>query len=85
MNEPATKEDLEKARDAIIVRIEAMDGSVKGMREQNSQEHGSLFTKQSYVIYMINWLRDSWRRFGILSPPPAEPSEPPKPPKDDTQ
>jgi hypothetical protein len=44
MTDPASREDLEAARDAIIKRIDAINASVENTREQTSQEHGSIIT-----------------------------------------
>jgi hypothetical protein len=63
MTEHATREDLEKAKDAIVDRINAMDRSVEGMRAQNSAEHGSIFTKLLHISELMHWLRGQWERF----------------------
>lgn len=76
MSEPASRDDLEAAKEAIIKRINSMDDSVNNMRDQNSAEHGSLFSKQSNLTNLMNWLKDAWIRFTIMSPPPED-----KPPK----
>lgn len=78
MNDPVTKDDV----NVLVKKLDELGNSVKGMREQNSQEHGSLFTKITHLGNLMGWLKDAWRRFSIL---PAPPEERPKPPKDDTQ
>lgn len=65
MNEPVTREDLEKAKAEIIERIRIMDASVESMRSQNSAEHGSLFTKLSYITELTVWLKSQWSKFKI--------------------
>lgn len=77
MNEPASKEDVER----LATRLGEVEKSVKGMREQNSAEHGSLFLKLTHLGNLMAWIRDAWKRFSILPEPPEET----KPPKDDTQ
>ena len=76
MKEPADKEDVK----ALVEKLDQLGESVKGMRSQNSIEHGSLFTKLTHLGNLMGWLKDAWRRFSILPPPPME-----IPPKDDTQ
>jgi hypothetical protein len=63
MTEPATREDLEAVRDAIIKRIDAMDQSVEGMRSQNSAEHGSLYFILQTIRDTMNWIRAKWEKF----------------------
>lgn len=82
MNEPATREDLEKAKQAIIDAIKVMDDSVEAMRGQNSAEHGSLFTKLLHVTELMHWLRAKWEKFMALPTPPDRRAGRPK---DDTQ
>lgn len=68
MSEPADKDDVK----VLVAKLEQL-------REQNSAEHGSLFTKMTHLGNLMSWLKDAWKRFSILPPPPADP------PKDDTQ
>lgn len=82
MNEPASREDLEKARDAIIERIGKMDKNVDGMRIQNSTEHGSLYSLLHSCLAGISWIKAAWRRFSIL---PSDPPIPKRPDKDDIE
>lgn len=63
MAEPATKEDLEIVKRAVIERLDAMDSSVENMRSQNSSEHGSLFAKLTYITEMTIWLKSKWINF----------------------
>lgn len=63
MSEPATREDLERMRDALTERIQIMDNSVNAMRSQNSAEHGSLFTKLSFISEIVVWIKAQWIRF----------------------
>jgi hypothetical protein len=80
MNEPASKEDLEK----VLQRLDDVEKSVEGMRSQNSAEHGSLFTKMTHITELMHWLRAKWERF--MGPPaPTIPTPPAPPRKDDTQ
>ena len=46
--------------------------AVEGNRTQNSLEHGSLFTKMTHLGNLMGWLKEAWRRFSILPPPPDE-------------
>lgn len=85
MNDPATKEDIEAAKAVLVEQLGKLDKSLKGMREQNSLEHGSLFTKMTHVGNLMGWLRDAWHRFSILPTPPEERTKRGVPPKDDTQ
>lgn len=76
MTDPADKEDVK----VLVAKIDTLGRSVEGMRAQNSAEHGSLFTKLLHITELMHWLRDSWKRFMYLPPPPPD-----KPPKDNTQ
>jgi hypothetical protein len=81
MNEPASKEDMK----VLVEKLDQLGDSVKGMRDQNSAEHGSLFLKMTHLGNLMGWLKDAWRRFSILPPPPEERPKPGATPKDDTQ
>lgn len=76
MTEPASKEDLEKAQGAIIRRVDKLEEKLgekmEGDRVQQSHELGSLFTLGQNILAGINWLKASWRRFGILPSPPDD-------------
>jgi hypothetical protein len=62
-NEPATKGDLEKLRQEMHERSSAIERSVEGMRGQNSAEHGSLFSKLTYITEMLVWVKTRWEKF----------------------
>lgn len=63
MTEPATKEDLDKTAQTILDRLGKIDDSVENMRGQNSAEHGSLFSKLTYISEMMVWIKTQWTRF----------------------
>jgi hypothetical protein len=81
MSEPADKEDVK----VLVDRLDKLGESFKGLREQNSAEHGSLFTKLTFITSLTGWLKDSWIRFTILPPPPVVKPTFNNPPKDGTQ
>jgi hypothetical protein len=81
MNEPASKEDVK----ALVEKLDQLGDSFKGLRDQNSAEHGSLFTKMTHLTNLMTWLKEGWRRFSILPDPPEDRTKPGTPPKDDTQ
>lgn len=62
-DEPATKEDVEKLRQEMHHRFEQSDRSMEGMRGQNSAEHGSLFSKLTYITEMLVWVKTKWVQF----------------------
>ncbi len=72
MNEPATKEDLERVRVELIDRMNTVDRSMEGLRSQNSAEHGSLFSKLLHITEALHWIRARWERFTRIpdGPPP---------------
>jgi len=75
MTDPATKEDLEKVEKKVLERLDRMDDSVENMRGQNSAEHGSLFTKLTYITEMMVWIKQKWTNFMRHEPH----DKPPKP------
>lgn len=77
MTDPATKEDLEKAAKLVIERLERLDDSVENMRGQNSAEHGSLFSKLTYITEMLIWIKTKWQRFMRHPDPNDNPEGPP--------
>jgi hypothetical protein len=74
VTDPADKEDVK----LLMTKLEHL-------REQNSIEHGSLFTKMTHLGNLMGWLKAAWHRFSILPPPPADIPKTPEKPKDDTQ
>ena len=72
VSDPATREDLEKASKAIIAKVDAMDRSVNNMRDQNSAEHGSLFSKLLHITELMIWLKAKWERFTRVPDGPPE-------------
>lgn len=78
--EPATKQDVDAARDAIIKHIDTkVTDSVEGMRSQNSAEHSTL---RALAQLVLNYIAQIMERLGFLKPrpPPVDlkgrPSEP---------
>lgn len=66
MSEQSTKEDLERARDAIIARIDALDSkaviAAEGFRQQQSAEHGALQHTQTGILAIARWIQDWCKR-----------------------
>lgn len=66
MSEQSTKEDLERARDAIIARIDALDAKasigMEGWRQQQSAEHGALQHTQVTMLAVVRWIQDWCRK-----------------------
>lgn len=62
-DEAASKEDLEKLRQEMHTRHDQTERSVEAMRGQNSAEHGSLFSKLTYVTEMLVWVKTKWVQF----------------------
>jgi hypothetical protein len=67
MSENSTREDLEKAKQAIIERINELDRKhetgMEGWRQQQSAEHGALFSVMRSILEGVNWLRAKWEKF----------------------
>lgn len=62
-DDPASKEDVEKLRQEMHERFGQTERSVEAMRGQNSAEHGSLFSKLSYITEMLVWVKTKWIQF----------------------
>lgn len=76
MTDPATREDVEKAKREILERLGTVDASVEAMRGQNSAEHGSLFSKLLHITEVVHWVKSKWERFTRVPDPNDKP--PPK-------
>lgn len=76
--EPASKADVKQ----VIERVDTLEQKIKqeleNSRVQQSHELGSLYTLGQNILAGVIWLKNGWRRFGILSTPPED-----KPPKGD--
>lgn len=63
MNDPASREDLEAARDRITAKLDEMAKSVENMRSQNSAEHGAIHGVMRSVLEAMHWLKAKWIAF----------------------
>lgn len=66
MSDQASREDLEKAREAIISRIDELDDkaqrAAEGFRQQQSAEHGAIQGSLISLRDAVWWIRDWCRR-----------------------
>lgn len=78
-DEPLTPEQLEEIRhQEIIDRLDRQATDLHNFRQQTQGEHGDIVMRQRYHTIILKWLRDAWRSFQILPPPPSD--LPPQPP-----
>jgi hypothetical protein len=67
MTDPATSEDVKKAEQSVLDRLDALErkaeAGMEGFRQQQSAEHGALFSVMRNILEAINWLKGQWIKF----------------------
>lgn len=66
MNDPANKDDIESAKQALLSRIDEMEKRDEvrheGWRQQQSAEHGALQHTQTTILATVRWIQDWCRK-----------------------
>lgn len=66
MNEPAAKDDVERAKQAVLDRIDALekrnDIRHEGWRQQQSAEHGAIQGSLISIRDALYWVQDWCKR-----------------------